>query len=63
MKRFVIRNGYVDRKDPVYHRRRRSEVGFLEAYVSDIIHRLLSDQLEAFSYVGVSPWMTNEWGS
>jgi hypothetical protein len=49
IKRLTIRNGYMDRRDPIYHRKGLFDDGSLEAYVEDITNRTPLNQLQAFS--------------
>lgn len=44
-----IRNGCMDLRDPVYNRRRRSDAGSVEGYISDILARIPPNQLSSFS--------------
>jgi hypothetical protein len=54
MKRLTIRNGNIDRRDPVHNITRRcSDTRSVEAYVCDIVNRIPLNHLESFSYAAI----------
>ena len=55
MQELTIRNGYMDPRDPVYSRRRRSDRGSIDAYVKDLVSGIPDGQLKAFSYLHRAP--------
>ena len=55
MQELTIRNGYMDPRDPVYSRRRRSDRGSIDAYVKDLVNGIPENQLTCFSYLHRAP--------
>lgn len=55
MQDLTIRNGYMDPRDPVYSRRRRSDRGSIDAYVKDLVNGIPDNQLKSFSYLHRAP--------
>lgn len=55
MQELTIRNGYMDPRDPVYSRRRRSDRGSVDAYVKALVRGIPDNQLKAFSYLHRAP--------
>jgi hypothetical protein len=55
MQELTLRNGYMDPRDPVYSRRRRSDRGSIDAYVKDLVSGIPDNQLKSFSYLHRTP--------
>jgi hypothetical protein len=55
MQELTIRNGYMDPRDPVYSRGRRSDRGSISEYVKDLVCGITDDQLKAFSFLHRTP--------
>ena len=55
MQELTIKNGYLDPRDPVYSRRRRSDRGSIDAYVKDLVHGIPDNQLKSFSFLHRAP--------
>lgn len=49
MRELAVRNGISDEKNPIYHKRRRSDASSVEGYVSQIFEGVPRDRLKAFS--------------
>lgn len=49
MKELAIRNGIMDKKDPIYHKRTRSDASSMEGYVGEIMTGIPQHQLNTFS--------------
>ena len=55
MQELTIRNGYMDPRDPVYSRRRRSDRGSIDTYIKDLVNGIPENQLKCFSNLHRAP--------